>query len=1224
MQDIINDGNNFKYNNLSISWICEKDDSSDWSHRDIVYNDCGIPVLKLYVGETKHLYNELFVDGTKVKVNTYNNSSDIYEHITNDTTIFQFDTNTDIISAINPGTGILTSNHVNLFENVDENHEIYEQYILVIVEERPTLVEVKWNCSNPLYVTSDHNVDVIGTFTSGDSMILNNQTLISSHDYWFIVDNNFIRINNYEGIAYLDISNKIEDVIYPEPLKIIITKNIDTTPLNNDTIIEWDYINDLISLDIETTSEWKLIEKFICSNDETISHDLTSYCKFTNSDSSIATISNFGVIEPKMIGNSTVNVDYIYDVITDYYSNLEENISFEINVTKKVKYVTWSITNKILYLDNTISEVKVINHYTDDSEEDITSQCSFEYKDSIIKLEDNKIIPLTLGETIIRLTTLFDNVSEESNINESFTIIVLQPIREIKLDKTEVSLLIGEEAKINASILPENATSNELIWSSLNPEIATIDETGCIKAISAGIVNITVVPKIMSETILNNDSYVIPSATCKVVVNAIDVTDLQFNQSSLTLYMGQDSQVIQYKVLPENASNKEVSFKIISDERTKPAKLSTKASDKGNTYIRANSVGTCILQMTSISNPEIIKECEVTVIDNRVTKITIPNGNDNKLDPNNNDTYLYERYDKHNNTDEEFERDEIPRYYVPINNSLQLTCDVLPVSANSNIKWYSSNPDILKCTEDGIITGIRLRDDNEYSLEMYADDNENENSRYANRVWVTAYDEISGKHAVCQVRITFNGITNVNFSPCLDYDPNEHLASIFDTDDYIIYVGESIDIPVILSVQDSDFGPSNKPIDWSIKSLSSGQTYDEIVSVDSDYTNHVKDDIDWTTTTPSEVNDLNKNITLNITGEGVGVVRINAIVQSETDTNSDDSSTAQYYTNATNDSNSTDKNGETRLIVNNNKYKITVKYTSASSTELQSFGIPNAYVGIDESINRVLVVTPFSDSNTRYFVDKELSMYSKYVSVKVEKVVDSKNDTLQPIKGMLVTINSAINKSKTQVVNTITNENGVAYNPPDNEVDIDTYVTYDYEYSSEVFPGEGNWKDVNDLDTDDDSIRVRVLTKFKDGDIMIHVPEIKNIKNSGVLTTHRNDINVDTKIYRVWPDFTLKLYNGKKIPINVIYNKDSDYYKMMQQIIAADDDYDSWAWFSSNSDVFEIKEVERDNTDDNFGSSRNMIIKTNGIGTAKLIIVNALGDAHIERTIEVVDKDDEE
>ena len=81
----------------------------------------------------------------------------------------------------------------------------------------------------------------------------------------------------------------------------------------------------------------------------------------------------------------------------------------------------------------------------------------------------------------------------------------------ITLNCTSVTLVEGDVLSLTTMILPDNAEDKSVTWSSSNPNIATVDNTGTITAVTPGIAIITVTA--------NDGSGV--SASCEVIVNEL-------------------------------------------------------------------------------------------------------------------------------------------------------------------------------------------------------------------------------------------------------------------------------------------------------------------------------------------------------------------------------------------------------------------------------------------------------------------------------------------------------------------------------------------------------------------------------------------------------------------------------------------------------------------------------------------------------------------------------
>lgn len=89
----------------------------------------------------------------------------------------------------------------------------------------------------------------------------------------------------------------------------------------------------------------------------------------------------------------------------------------------------------------------------------------------------------------------------------SFTVAVGEevPVAEVSLDVTELTLNIGESKTLTATVKPDDATYKAVTWTSTDPAVAAVDDTGKVTALSAGTTVVTA--KAGGK-----------SATCKVTV----------------------------------------------------------------------------------------------------------------------------------------------------------------------------------------------------------------------------------------------------------------------------------------------------------------------------------------------------------------------------------------------------------------------------------------------------------------------------------------------------------------------------------------------------------------------------------------------------------------------------------------------------------------------------------------------------------------------------------
>ena len=105
----------------------------------------------------------------------------------------------------------------------------------------------------------------------------------------------------------------------------------------------------------------------------------------------------------------------------------------------------------------------------------------------------------------------------------------LVEVTDVTLDESSLTLKVGENQKLTATVLPADASNKEVVWQSLNPAVATV-ENGVVTAVSEGVTSVFAVCGIKS-------------ASCIVTISKKPVDDLKpgitFDKTSLSLYIGE-------------------------------------------------------------------------------------------------------------------------------------------------------------------------------------------------------------------------------------------------------------------------------------------------------------------------------------------------------------------------------------------------------------------------------------------------------------------------------------------------------------------------------------------------------------------------------------------------------------------------------------------------------------------------------------------------------------
>ncbi len=151
--------------------------------------------------------------------------------------------------------------------------------------------------------------------------------------------------------------------------------------------------------------------------------------------------------------------------------------------------------------------------------------------------QTGKVSAVGNGTATITVTT------KDQNKTATCAITVAQHITSIGLDKTELSLNEGEEIVLSASIKPDNAAEKTLLWSSSNESVATVDQTGKIRAISKGSATIK------AEAQDGSGQF----KTCSVTVIRL-VSSITLSKSSIVIYTGK-METLTATVNPADASN---------------------------------------------------------------------------------------------------------------------------------------------------------------------------------------------------------------------------------------------------------------------------------------------------------------------------------------------------------------------------------------------------------------------------------------------------------------------------------------------------------------------------------------------------------------------------------------------------------------------------------------------------------------------------------------------
>lgn len=251
---------------------------------------------------------------------------------------------------------------------------------------------------------------------------------------------------------------------------------------------------------------------------------------FESSNPRVASVDDSGNIQPVSEGTTVVTV-----------TDVSGNEDYTYVTVVEVDDITISVSEYSLEVGDTALIGYSVNE-NKFSKDDV----SFSSDDVKIASVDNngKISANGKGNAVIS--------AKVGNTTKNIRVIVKEKIilpTGISLGNDKMELTVGDSGKINASVVPSNATSLYLGYKSSNGNIVSVDDDGNVKAKAVGEANVTV-------TTSNSISKVVH---VKVNRRVVEATDISFDQSNLKLNVG-DTAKISYTITPIATTDKSVDY----------------------------------------------------------------------------------------------------------------------------------------------------------------------------------------------------------------------------------------------------------------------------------------------------------------------------------------------------------------------------------------------------------------------------------------------------------------------------------------------------------------------------------------------------------------------------------------------------------------------------------------------------------------------------------------
>jgi uncharacterized protein YjdB len=265
-----------------------------------------------------------------------------------------------------------------------------------------------------------------------------------------------------------------------------------------------------------------------------------------------------------------------------------------INVLEGVSSITLNYQTYYLGIDKTVFLVATVSSPGATNKEVFWSTSD---SDIATVNQKGKVTGKKLGNVTITAMAL-----DGSEVEASCEIQVVNPVSSVSVNKTTLSLLVGQTKKLKATIEPKNATIKTPKWSSSDPSVAIVDEDGEVIAIKAGTTTIT------AEAGDNSGKKALSYVT---VYDRVASTGITLQNKTIVMLPGEEK-IVQMVLIPA-ASTDSTTW---SSDNSSVAKV-----DKNTGKITARSTG--VAYVTVMTDSGKTAQVEVIVIGLNITEITL-------------------------------------------------------------------------------------------------------------------------------------------------------------------------------------------------------------------------------------------------------------------------------------------------------------------------------------------------------------------------------------------------------------------------------------------------------------------------------------------------------------------------------------------------------------------------------------------------------------------------
>lgn len=302
---------------------------------------------------------------------------------------------------------------------------------------------------------------------------------------------------------------------------------------------------------------------------------------FSSSSTKRAAIDEDGLITGKSKGEVKITVT----VKEDGEDTIKETVLVE--VIRPVERLELDEETLQLSMGKTLTiDPKVYPKYASNTETTFTSS-----DPSIVMVDEDdttgKVTGIAAGKAVITIASVTN-----PEIFVECTVIIVQPVKTAKSSLSEDKIYVGEQSTLVLELAPSECTVNDMVFTSSNTKVATVDENGVITAVGKGKAKISATPVEGKAKRTSKNITVIQQAT-----------SIELKEEQILLGKGKKAN-IRATVLPKDANSKTLTY-------TSSDPSIIKVDSKGR--VTAKGEGQATITVASKDYPETYATCIVGV-----------------------------------------------------------------------------------------------------------------------------------------------------------------------------------------------------------------------------------------------------------------------------------------------------------------------------------------------------------------------------------------------------------------------------------------------------------------------------------------------------------------------------------------------------------------------------------------------------------------------------------